>query len=100
MSGLRTYLDWNATAAVAPLRRAAMLAALDCVGNASSPHAEGRRPRALMEGAREQIADCLGADPRRVYFYLEGDGGRQLAADAQRGRRRRKAAFELVAGRC
>ncbi|HEU0063251.1 MAG TPA: cysteine desulfurase family protein [Hyphomicrobiaceae bacterium] len=68
MSGGRTYLDWNATAPLRPEARAAMLAALDCVGNASSPHAEGRRARALMEGAREQIAACLGADPRRVSF--------------------------------
>jgi cysteine desulfurase len=68
MSGPRTYLDWNASAPLRPEARAAMLGALDCVGNASSPHAEGRRARALMEGAREQIAGCLGADPRRVYF--------------------------------
>jgi cysteine desulfurase len=68
MSGPRTYLDWNATAPLRAEARSAMLAALDCVGNASSPHAEGRRAGALMERAREQIADCLGADPRRVIF--------------------------------
>jgi cysteine desulfurase len=68
MSGPRTYLDWNATAPLRPEARAAMLAALDCVGNASSPHAEGRRARALIEVAREQIADCLAIDPRRVTF--------------------------------
>jgi cysteine desulfurase len=68
MSPQRTYLDWNATAPLRPEARAAMLLAFDCLGNASSPHAEGRRARALVEGAREQIADCLMADARRVYF--------------------------------
>jgi cysteine desulfurase len=68
MNGPRTYLDWNATAPLRVEARSAMLAALDCVGNASSPHTEGRRARALMESAREQIADGLGADPRRVIF--------------------------------
>jgi cysteine desulfurase len=68
MNGPRTYLDWNATAPLRAEARSAMLAACDCVGNASSPHAEGRRARAVLESAREQIAECLGADPRRVIF--------------------------------
>ena len=68
MSPQRTYLDWNATAPLRPEARAAMLAAFDCVGNASSPHAEGRRARALIERSREQIAACLKADARRIYF--------------------------------
>jgi len=94
MSGPRTYLDWNATAPLRPEARAAMLAALDCVGNASSPHAEGRRARALMEGAREQIADCFGADPRRVTFT----SGATEAANwlLTPGMGAGKAAFELL----
>jgi cysteine desulfurase len=68
----RTYLDWNATA---PLRReaqAAMLAALDVVGNPSSPHAEGRRARAIVEDAREQVAALLGARASEVVFTSGG----------------------------
>ena len=68
MTRPRTYLDWNATAPLRAEARAAMLGALDGVGNASSPHAEGRRARALIEGAREKVAACFGADPRHVYF--------------------------------
>jgi len=68
MSRMRTYLDWNATAPLRAQARSAMLAALDVSGNASSPHAEGRRARALIERARERVAACLGADPRHVYF--------------------------------
>jgi cysteine desulfurase len=68
MSAPRSYLDWNATAPLRPEARAAMLAALDCVGNASSPHREGRQARSLIEGARENIAAALGVDAAHVYF--------------------------------
>ena len=43
----RAYLDWNATAPLRPQARAAMVAALDAVGNPSSVHAEGRAARAV-----------------------------------------------------
>lgn len=64
----RTYLDWNATAPLHPAAREAMLAALDVTGNPSSPHGEGRRARALVEGARERIGACLGVPARQVLF--------------------------------
>jgi cysteine desulfurase len=72
MSRARTYLDWNATAPLRREARAAMLAALDVVGNASSPHAEGRRARALIEDAREQVAALVGAKPVEVVFTSGG----------------------------
>jgi cysteine desulfurase len=75
MSRARTYLDWNATA---PLRREAqraMAAALDVVGNPSSPHAEGRRARAILEDAREQVAALVGAKPTEVVFTSGGTEG-------------------------
>ena len=68
----RTYLDWNATAPLVPAARAAMLAALDLVGNASSVHAEGRRARRLIEDAREQVAALVGARPSEVVFTSGG----------------------------
>jgi cysteine desulfurase len=68
MSEPRSYLDWNATAPLRPEARAAMLAAFDCIGNASSPHWEGRRALSLVEGARESLAAAFGVDPSRVYF--------------------------------
>jgi cysteine desulfurase len=68
MSDPRIYLDWNATAPLREEARAATVAALDITGNPSSPHGEGRRARALIESAREEVAACLGADPRNVYF--------------------------------
>lgn len=64
----RTYLDWNATAPLHPAARAAMIEAMDVTGNPSSPHGEGRQARAILEGARERIAQALGAKPRNVFF--------------------------------
>jgi cysteine desulfurase len=72
MSQARTYLDWNATAPLRPQAHAAMLAALDVTGNPSSPHAEGRRARKLMEDAREQVAALVSASPADVVFTSGG----------------------------
>jgi len=68
MRGVRTYLDWNATAPLRPHARAAMVAALDVAGNPSSPHSEGRRARAIIEDAREKVAELVGARPADVVF--------------------------------
>jgi cysteine desulfurase len=68
MSEVRTYLDWNASAPLRPEARAAMIAALDAVGNASSVHAEGRRVRSLVEEARARVAKLVGAKPSEVVF--------------------------------
>jgi cysteine desulfurase len=68
MTATRTYLDYNATTPLRPAARAAMLAALDAVGNPSSVHAEGRRARAIVDTAREQVAALVGAKPSEVVF--------------------------------
>jgi len=72
MSLPRTYLDWNATAPLRPEARAAWVAALDLVGNPSSPHAEGRRVRAVVEDAREEVAALVGARSAEVVFTSGG----------------------------
>jgi len=64
----RAYLDWNATAPLRPGARAAILAALDQVGNPSSVHAEGRAARQLIERARAPVAALSGTDPANVIF--------------------------------
>jgi cysteine desulfurase len=68
MPAKRTYLDWNATAPLRAMARASAVAALCCGGNPSSPHAEGRRARALVEEAREKVALLVGAEPAEVVF--------------------------------
>ncbi|WP_306114399.1 MULTISPECIES: cysteine desulfurase family protein [unclassified Roseovarius] len=64
----RVYLDYNATAPLRPEARAAMVAAMDVVGNPSSVHGEGRAAMALVERARGQVAEAVGCAPQEVVF--------------------------------
>jgi cysteine desulfurase len=68
MTLARTYLDHNASSPLRPSARAAMIAAHDATGNPSSVHAEGRRARAIIDTAREQVAALVGAKPSEVVF--------------------------------
>lgn len=72
MTGLRTYLDYNATAPLRPEARAAMSSALDLVGNASSVHAEGRGARATIEAARAEVAKLAGASGTADVVFTSG----------------------------
>src|SRR5690242_2543763 len=56
----RIYLDHAATTPVLPVAREAMAAALESWANPSSPHAEGRAAKAILEKARDTIAEVLG----------------------------------------
>lgn len=75
----RVYLDWNATTPVRPEARAAMIAAMDVVGNPSSVHAEGRAAKGLMEGARARIAAALGAEGADIVFTASATEAAALA---------------------
>jgi cysteine desulfurase len=76
---VRTYLDWNATARLRRQARAAVIAALDELGNPSSIHREGRAARRLVEQAREQVARLVGAEPRNVVFTSGATEANMLA---------------------
>ena len=56
----RLYLDHAATTPIIPEARAALQRGLKSWANPSSPHAEGRASRALLEEARSTVADVLG----------------------------------------
>nr|WP_245414626.1 cysteine desulfurase family protein [Aestuariivirga litoralis] len=49
-----------------------MLRAMDCTGNASSVHAEGRAARQLLDEAREQVARAVGVIAPMVVFTSGG----------------------------
>jgi cysteine desulfurase len=68
MTAARTYLDYNASAPLRAEARAAMVAAMDTLGNPSSVHAEGRFARAIIEHAREEVAKLVNAQPSEVVF--------------------------------
>lgn len=75
----RVYLDCNATAPLRPQARAAMAVALECLGNPSSVHAEGRAARRVVEEAREKVARLLGAASGNVTFTSGGTEANMLA---------------------
>ena len=60
-----------------------MLAAMDVVGNPSSVHAEGRAAKGLIERARAQVAEAVGASNADVVFT---SGATEAAALALAGR--------------
>lgn len=70
--GHMAYLDANATEPLRPAARAALLEALDLVGNPASVHAPGRAARALLEAARRRIAARYGAPPEGLVFTSGG----------------------------
>ena len=91
MSRARVYLDHNATMPLRAEARAAMIEAMDMVGNPSSVHAEGRAAKALMERARAQIAQAAGAQAADIVFV---SGATEAAALALAGRGLHGAAIE------
>ncbi len=63
------YLDHAATTPIAPSVLEAMRPYLDAeYGNPSSVHDRGRRARAAVESAREQVAEALGVAPLDLIF--------------------------------
>ncbi len=68
----RVYLDWNATAPLAPAAQAAMLDAFAEVGNPSSVHAAGRAARRRVETARVQLGNAVNAGSARIVFTGSG----------------------------
>jgi cysteine desulfurase len=87
----RVYLDHNATAPLRAEAKAAMLEAMELVGNPSSVHAEGRAAKGVMERARGQLAEALGAQAADIVFV---SGSTEAAALALAGRGLHGAAIE------
>ncbi len=79
MAKRRIYLDWNATAPLAPAAQAAMADAMAVLGNPSSVHGEGRAARRLVEEARARVAAFAGALPEQIVFTSGGTEANALA---------------------
>jgi cysteine desulfurase len=76
---MRTYLDHNATSPLRPPAKAAMFAALEAGGNASSVHSEGRAARKILDDARDAVAEALGVIAPMVVFTSGGTEANNLA---------------------
>ncbi len=92
MSPGRHYLDHASTTPIRAGARAAMAEWLEAagagrLGDAGRVHEEGRRARGLVESAREQVADLVGAEPSRIVFTSGATEAANTAAFAAAGRR-------------
>jgi cysteine desulfurase len=76
---VRVYLDHNASAPLRGEARAAMVDALDVLGNPSSAHREGARGRTLVERARAEVAALVGAEPAEIVFTSGATEANNLA---------------------
>lgn len=68
MAKATAYLDYNASAPLLMGARRAMESAMDCDANPSSVHRAGKAARRLVEDARRQVADLVGASAEHVVF--------------------------------
>lgn len=75
----RVYLDHAATTPLVPAAREALVQALDTVGNPHAVHTSGRRARAVVDEARERLAEALGAHPLEIVFTAGGTEADNLA---------------------
>lgn len=63
----RIYLDHAATSPLRPEAKAAMEEGFAIWANPSSPHAEGRKAKAALEGARERVKRAVGWDGELIF---------------------------------
>jgi cysteine desulfurase len=74
------YFDYNATSPLAPEVKEAMLPYLgEIFGNPSSLHHVGRRARALLDEARERVAQVWKCKPSEIVFTSGGTESVNLA---------------------
>ena len=79
----QVYLDNNATTPLDPLVFEAMKPHyLEDFGNASSIHSYGQKASSVVESARSQVAELIGARPREIVFT---SGGTEADNAALRG---------------
>jgi cysteine desulfurase len=76
----RFYFDHNATTPVSPEVLVAMLPVMtEVYGNASSIHHFGQAARKMLDAARQQAADLLGAEAQEIVFTSGGTEADNLA---------------------
>ncbi|MFT9459142.1 MAG: aminotransferase class V-fold PLP-dependent enzyme [Acetobacter orientalis] len=73
------YLDANATEPLRPQAREALLEAAELEGNPSSVHRAGRMARALLEQARDTVAQAFEVAPLNCIFTSGGTEANVLA---------------------
>jgi cysteine desulfurase len=91
------YCDYNATSPLRASARAAMVAAMDDVGNASSIHGFGRGVRKQIEAARRSICTNLSlADYRLTFTSGASEGLAMLLTSASQSLETSRSATHLL----
>ncbi|MEM7073337.1 MAG: cysteine desulfurase family protein [Pseudomonadota bacterium] len=78
------YLDENATAPLLEVAHTAMLDAARIAANPSSVHQAGRKARAIIDQARQALADLTGRPSDRIIFTASGSEANALAVHLAR----------------
>jgi len=68
----RIYADYAATTPLCSSARDKIVSLFDLFGNPSSAHQEGREARKVIENARRQVAQAIGAEPEEIFFTSGG----------------------------
>src|SRR3954451_12268339 len=77
---MRTYFDHNATTPVDPAVAQTVARALEeYFGNPSSVHHFGQRAKAVLDDARSNVAELIGAEPVEIVFTSGGTEADNLA---------------------
>ncbi|MEL4357921.1 MULTISPECIES: cysteine desulfurase family protein [unclassified Luteococcus] len=78
----RSYLDHAASSPMLPAAMEALLRHGRLTGNPAALHTSGRAARAVLEDAREQLAEAVGAHPTEVIFTSGGSEADSIALNA------------------
>ncbi|MEL4504598.1 cysteine desulfurase family protein [Luteococcus sp. H138] len=78
----RIYLDHAASSPLVPAATEALMRHGRLVGNPAALHTSGRSARAVLEDAREQLAEAVGAHPSEVIFTSGGSEADSIALNA------------------
>lgn len=81
----RIYLDANGSAPAIPEAKDTIKNIVDAIGNPSSSHDHGRVMRALIDDAREQVAQALDARAKEIVFTCGASESNRLFVDALHG---------------
>lgn len=68
----RIYADYAASTPLCEPAIQAIEQAISYFGNPSEAHTEGRNARSLLQTAKQQVADAIGAKPDEIYFTSGG----------------------------
>jgi len=78
--GAETYLDWAASTPMRPPALDAMVEAAQVgFGNPTGSHHRARIARRIVDDARDQVADAVGAQPSEIIFCGSGTEADNLA---------------------